>query len=225
MRRFTAHVESLSLSPAGQTVLRMLTSEGNTPRPGQAFLSLRPGTTEVGRSVLFPVECLPDGFSCERPIDRAWRQGDDLDLLGPIGTGFRPPVNSRRWLVLSVDTSITAMLPLVQLARERRASVSLWASTIPRGLPPDVEVATSLRSSLAWADFLAVSATASGLTDLRSLLSLEADEHIAVEAQALVVTNMPCGFGACMACGVRSRRGWKLACQDGPVFPLGGLTW
>ena len=225
MRRFTAHVESLSLSPAGQTVLRLLTSERSAPRPGQAFLALRPGTTEVSRSVLLPVECSPDGFSCERPIDRAWRQGDDLDLLGPIGTGFRPPVNSRRWLVLSVDTSITALLPLVQLARERRASVSLWASTIPRGLPPDVELATNLRTSLAWADFLAVSSTAAGLTGLRSLLSLEADEHIAMEAQALVVTDMPCGFGACMACGVRSRRGWKLACQDGPVFPLEGLTW
>jgi dihydroorotate dehydrogenase electron transfer subunit len=128
-------------------------------------------------------------------------------------------------LVLSVDTGIAAMLPLIQTARERRASVSLWASTIPRGLPPDVELATNLRTSLAWADFLAVSSTAAGLTGLRSLLSLEADEHIAMEAQALVVTDMPCGFGACMACGVRSRRGWKLACQDGPVFPLEGLTW
>jgi dihydroorotate dehydrogenase electron transfer subunit len=172
-----------------------------------------------------PVECSPDGFSCERPIERAWRQGDDLDLLGPIGTGFRPPVNSRRWLVLSIDTGIGALLPLIQIARKRGASVSLWASSIPRGLPPDVEVATSLRASLAWADYLAVSATATGLTGLRSLLSLEADELIAVEAQALVVTDMPCGFGACMGCGVRSRRGWKLACQDGPVFPLGGLTW
>src|SRR3990170_5547067 len=216
MRRFPAHVESLSLSPAGQTVLRLLTSERNTPSPGQAFLALRPGSAEVARAVLFPVECSSNGFSCERPIDRAWRQGDDLDLLGPIGTGFRPPVNSRRWLMLSVDMGIGALLPLIQIARGRGASVSLWARTVPRGLPPDVEVATSLRASLAWADFLAVSATADSLTELRSLLSLEADERIPVQAQALVATDMPCGFGACMACGVRSRRDWKLGCQDGP---------
>jgi hypothetical protein len=32
---------------------------------------------------------------------------------------------------------------------------------------------------------------------------------------------MPCaGLAACGVCAVQTRRGWKLACVDGPVFDL-----
>jgi hypothetical protein len=41
------------------------------------------------------------------------------------------------------------------------------------------------------------------------------------EAQALVITPMPCGgIAECGVCAVTARRGWKLACKDGPVFDL-----
>ena len=39
--------------------------------------------------------------------------------------------------------------------------------------------------------------------------------------QALVTLPMPCGgLGECGACAVPIRRGWKLACQDGPVLDV-----
>ena len=45
------------------------------------------------------------------------------------------------------------------------------------------------------------------------------------EAQALIVTPMPCGgIAECGVCAVTVRRGWKMACKDGPVFDLKELT-
>jgi hypothetical protein len=29
----------------------------------------------------------------------------------------------------------------------------------------------------------------------------------------------------CGVCGVKGRRGWRLACKDGPVFDLNDLEW
>jgi hypothetical protein len=41
------------------------------------------------------------------------------------------------------------------------------------------------------------------------------------DAQVLVVTPAPCGgLAECGVCAVTTRRGWKMACKDGPVFSL-----
>src|SRR3990172_5776157 len=158
MRRFLAQVESIGLYASGESGLGVATPARDVPRPGQPFLALQPGKSESTRTVLYPFELTPHGFLCIAPPDRIWRPGDELDLLGPIGPGFKPPPATRRWLLLSVDTEAEPLLPL------------------------------------------------------------RSDLHIGVRAQTLIVGPMPCGIGGCMACAVRARRGWKLACQDGPVF-------
>jgi len=44
--------------------------------------------------------------------------------------------------------------------------------------------------------------------------------------QVLVRTAMPCrGLGECSVCSVETTQGWKLACQEGPVFPLEELIY
>ena len=83
-----------------------------------------------------------------------------------------------------------------------------------------------LPDALAWADFLALDAPLPRLAELRSLLGLRPDQHLPCLAQVLVETPMPCGGVAeCGVCAVPARRGWKLACQDGPVFNLDELEW
>jgi Leu/Phe-tRNA-protein transferase len=42
--------------------------------------------------------------------------------------------------------------------------------------------------------------------------------------QALIHTAMPCaGIAECGACAVRTRKSWRLACKDGPVFDISEL--
>ncbi len=176
--------------------------------------------------MLIPFETTDQGFECTAPSERNWRAGDALDLLGPIGPGFKPPAASRHWLLLSLDTEVGPLMPLVQLAKDLAASVSIWADTALSELPPDVEVATDLQAAMDWSDYLAICATPSGLSALRSLPGLTSAPALAgVQAEALLMGPMPCGIGGCMACAVRARRGWKLCCQDGPVFPLEVLAW
>jgi dihydroorotate dehydrogenase electron transfer subunit len=181
---------------------------------------------EPTRSMLIPFELTNRGFECTAPSERNWGAGDELDLLGPIGRGFKPPAASRRWLLLSIDTAAGPLMPLVQLARDQGASISIWANTALSELPPDVEIATDLQGAIDWSDYLAICATPSGLPGIRSLPGLTNGPPLAgIQAEALLLSPMPCGFGGCMACAVRVRHGWKLCCQDGPVFPLEALAW
>jgi hypothetical protein len=226
MRRFRAQIESISLHSSLGTTLKVSGTTRVSLRPGQPLLALRPGKGEPMRSMLIPFEIADHGFECTAPSERNWRAGDALDLLGPIGPGFRPPAASRRWLLLSLETAAGPLMPLVQLARDRAASISIWADTALSVLPPDVEVATDLQAATDWSDYLAVCATPSGLSTLRNLPGLtDASPLDGTRAEALLTIPMPCGIGGCMACAVRARRGWKLCCQDGPVFPLQVLAW
>jgi dihydroorotate dehydrogenase electron transfer subunit len=89
---------------------------------------------------------------------------------------------------------------------------------------------SALPELLNWADFIAIDLPLATLPDLRSRLGLNAgvDRHLHLHcpAQALVLSPMPCGgLAECGVCAVPSPRGWKLACDDGPVFNLHEITW
>ena len=45
------------------------------------------------------------------------------------------------------------------------------------------------------------------------------------ECQVSLEENMACGIGACLGCVVKTKTGNKLACKDGPVFNANELLW
>jgi dihydroorotate dehydrogenase electron transfer subunit len=112
-------------------------------------------------------------------------------------------------------------------------------------LPPEVEIqpVSALADVAKWADTLAVDLPRESLPGLREKLGTEGQARAtfarppgptgsagaggpwrAGEAQALVITPMPCGgLADCGVCAVTARRGWKMACKDGPVFDLKDL--
>ena len=45
----------------------------------------------------------------------------------------------------------------------------------------------------------------------------------AVPAQLAMEEAMACGFGACFGCVVRTRRGYRRLCVDGPVIAAADL--
>jgi dihydroorotate dehydrogenase electron transfer subunit len=53
-------------------------------------------------------------------------------------------------------------------------------------------------------------------------------EESGVPCQVSVEANMACGFGACMGCAIEVRgdaKGYRLVCQDGPVFDSREIRW
>ncbi|MEJ5225969.1 MAG: hypothetical protein WHV44_16030, partial [Anaerolineales bacterium] len=174
---------------------------------------------------LFPAAHHPDGFTAAGPLPPAWTPGLSLHLRGPLGRGFSLPPASKFIGLLALDSSPARLLPLIAPALARGAAVSLACASIPSGLPPDVEVVPPAAAPeiAAWCDCLVVDIPRARLHELARLLG---GAPIPAGSQALVLTPLPCGgMGECGACAVTLRRGWALACKDGPVLPLKDLLY
>jgi len=117
------------------------------------------------------------------------------------------------------------LLTLVRKALSQNASISLFTESIPSAeimsrLPSVVEVnqVSTLLENLDWPDFLAVDVSRYDLEEFSGLFSQDSPN---LNGQVLVRTPMPCrGLGECGVCSVKTTRGWKYACIDGPVFSL-----
>jgi len=225
MRRELARIEALTLEPLGEPAVQIACPEAVIPDPGQAVLAIEPGSDAPYRIVLYATRLKPEGFITDQPPEPGWLPGTALDLLGPVGQGFSPPVTTHRWLLLGVGMTPKRLWPLIDMGIERGIALSVWADGALPTLPPQVEFMPDLGEALSWADYLAVETRAEDLMRLRSLLGLTPENHVAIPAEALIPTALPCGIGACQGCGVESREGWLLACKEGPVFDLETLRW
>jgi dihydroorotate dehydrogenase electron transfer subunit len=195
------------------------------PEPGQYLPAQRLGAAED----ILPTNLFPFGISTDRlslgPIPASWTPGDRLVLLRPQGRGFSLPSAARRVGLCALDVPPHSLLPLVRPALAQDAAVTLFCDSQPvpdilHQLPAAVEAAplSSLSADLDWLDYLALDLPRESLPRLWSLLG---EAGSSFEGQALVRTAMPCrGLGECGVCTVATRSGPKLACTDGPVFPL-----
>jgi hypothetical protein len=120
------------------------------------------------------------------------------------------------------------LYPLAIQALAKNIDVVLFS---PAPLPPlpaalEVQPLNTLPEAIHWADFIALDTDLKTLSVLRADLGLGAYEKFHCPAQVLIYIPMPCGgLADCGACAVPLRRGWKLACKDGPVFDLNSLEW
>jgi dihydroorotate dehydrogenase electron transfer subunit len=195
------------------------------PAPGRYLMAWSPEDAGAPLAApLFAARIEADGFLAASPVPAAWEPGSALQLRGPLGHGFSPPGVLRRLALAGLDEGLARLQPLLQNALAQGAAVALFTDHAPPSLPSAVEVnpLETLDEALAWADYLALDLPAQALPGLSTLLGLERGlRHLPCPAQALVGLPLPCGGVAdCGACAVETRRGWKLACHDGPVFDL-----
>ena len=195
------------------------------PEPGQYLPCQRlDGPPEVLTTHLFRVFGFDNALALG-PLPSDWFPGDSIDVLPPKGQGFELPDTAQRVGLLALDVSPARILTLAKPALAMNASVALFCDPSPTAdifdhIPLAVEVATvsALHENLDWPDFLAVDLERNSLASLSTILG-EKGDHI--DGQVLVHTPMPCrGLGECGVCAVRTKQGWRLACTDGPVFPL-----
>jgi dihydroorotate dehydrogenase electron transfer subunit len=195
------------------------------PSPGRYLMAWALGDLEAPLAVpLFPSRIDEQGFLAAAPTPSNWQPGTRLALRGPCGNGFRLPASLSRLALAALGESAARLLPLVDQALQRQAAVALFCDTPLPPLPAAVEVnpSSALPDALAWADFLALDISPARLPALgHSLGVTQRQLPLPCPGQALVFTDMPCGgLANCGACAVETRRGWKLACREGPVFEL-----
>lgn len=195
------------------------------PAAGRYVMAWSPEDADAPLATpLFMSRSEGEGFRTATPIPITWEPGAPLQLRGPLGRGFTPPRELRRLALASPDERITCLQPLMQNALDQGAAVALFTDHAPAGLPVAVEVnpLETLNEALAWADYLALELPAQALSRIDQLLGVERFARaLPCPAQALARLAMPCGgLAECGACAVETRRGWKMACRDGPVFDL-----
>ena len=177
---------------------------------------------------LFNAEKSRHGFWAAPPIPISWRPGTNLELVGPLGHGFDLPGMVQRLGLVALGETVSRLMPLVQLIGQPHPAMTLFTDLpLPR-VPASLEAfpLASLVEALDWPDFLAFDLPLEGLSELRKVLGLPDGTGITCPTQVLITTPMPCaGLAQCGACAVPSRRGWKLVCEDGPVFELNQLRW
>jgi hypothetical protein len=223
VRQFTARL-------ARQTALpdRRIAGEFSAPgapghAPGQFYL----GQARAAPSGYLRQPIFPEGDGWIFDLPPAWallRPGDEIDLIGPCGRGWPTPEGTNV-LLLAGPSGARRVLPLARLAvAQGAAAVLLCERPQPLGdLPAEVEVRfglAGLPEALRWATSLYADAPDETLVQVRR--TLRGGGWLGGSAAAYVfrLPITPCGVGACGACAAPARRGWKLACLDGPWFEL-----
>jgi dihydroorotate dehydrogenase electron transfer subunit len=231
------------------TVLRARDPLGPRPQAGQFYMlaaSERWGGGDDGRPFLaraFSVLRAPPGsdelhFLLEdvgpgtRRLCELGRE-DGLELVGPLGRGFRRPRAARAPLLVGGGVGIA---PLVIWSDALGGATTLLgfrdgAHAEGAALIPGARVATddgSAGHQGLVTDLLAAEIDGSSevyacgpppMLDAVAAICRSAG----VPGQLAMESGMACGYGACFGCVVPTRRGYVRLCVDGPVIDLDEL--
>jgi hypothetical protein len=220
MRRNKVQISEHTLSPTGKPALRIALPPGETPAAGQPILAYLPGSDAALRTALYASRIDATGFTSVEIPSPAWSVGSVLDLLGPIGRGFSPAPQAKRWLIIALDQPVDRLLPLVDLAVASDISVVLYSDGQLPALPAQVEIATALEDVIQWADYIAMDTKVSSFANFTEMIRNGSGFPPAAQIEALLDLSLACGLGVCDGCALRQRGGWLLACQDGPVIDI-----
>ena len=205
------------------------------------------------REALFPESLDAEGFMAMVPPRHPATRllpGASVDLLGPLGRGFRLE-GVTRLLLVAEAAHLPTLLPLLDAAPA--VALVIEAPTRAQLPPPDrfpatVElilvtcdgstgylgplesvdpapkglqrIAPRLVELLAWAERACFACTSDRYPAIAPLVRAARIQPLPDFAQALVQTAMPCGVGACDVCRVPTSGGEQHACTAGPVFDL-----
>jgi NAD(P)H-flavin reductase len=206
------------------------------PAPGQYLAAHRPGsahsfladslfTAGFSSHITVGASTILNTISSEPGL---WLPGTSLRLFGPLGRGFSLPKEIRRLALVALGNTAARLFPLIPIALDHGADITLFAQVALPQLPTAVEIhpLTALPEMVSWADFAAFDLPLESLSVLRTTLGLMPHTQLSCQAQALITSPMPCtGMAACGVCAVPVQRGYKLACKHGPVFDLSTLRW
>jgi NAD(P)H-flavin reductase len=211
----------------GLPTARVACAPGLVPSAGQYTRAHEEGSPAPLADVLFVLRPDAEGFVCAPPIPKEWRPGSRLSMRGPLGNGFALPPAAKRVALIVAANAPARLLALISPAFRGGASITLVCDDPPDDVPLQVEVQPwrTVADVCRWSDYAAFDVEREDLPEMLKRLGNDGRRFLGGEGQALVRTPMPCGAMAdCGVCTVRTRRGPKLACKDGPVFNLSLLA-
>ncbi len=160
------------------------------------------------------------------PIPDTWQPGKTIHVRGGLGRGFHLPADCTRVALIELDANPNRLL--YQLSACHRAGKEIilvcenfqQLSSLPQ-LPLTVEVLplSGIPEAIAWAQVIAIDCRLEDISKLESYKDLLKQKSKDSLVEVLLATEMPClGMAECGVCAVHTRKGYQLACKDGPVF-------
>jgi len=179
------------------------------------------------------------------------KDGEFVDVLGPLGNGFILPGTSNLEPRAIIIAGGIGAAPLVYLAEELKKNkiktiVLIGAKTKSlilcekdfKKAAPEVYVSTDdgtygckgfvsklfhkiLKTTESKFETIVYVCGPHGM--LRCIADICLERNF--ECQVSLEEKMACGIGACLGCVVKTKSGSKLACKDGPVFNASELIW
>lgn len=164
-------------------------------------------------------------------------KGDDVNLFGPLGTGF--PLEDRDVVLIGggvgvpplVETAkqyrncghkVTAVLGFntvhdaILVERLEQIGVKTFIATMDGSYGTKGTVMDAITANHIEAEFVLACGP---LPMLKAVAATYEDGYISLESR------MACGMGACMGCVVKDENGEsKRVCKDGPVFAIGKVV-
>lgn len=174
-------------------------------------------------------------------------QGEILEVLGPIGTGFQVPENAARVALVGGGVGMPPLYCLAEdlKARSRKPEITFFYGGRSRIDILELEAWNKLGVELCVAtedgsygtkglvtevlldklqgtsfDYLAACGPQPMLKAVQ-LIGLERQMAGALSLEA----HMACGVGACLGCTCNTTKGYRRVCVDGPVFDLSEVSF
>jgi dihydroorotate dehydrogenase electron transfer subunit len=176
------------------------------------------------------------------------KAGNKVDILGPMGNGFKIPDKPKDVVIVAGGIGVAPLVALAETlagkkhkriyavigARDRK---SLLCERDFRDMGIETLVATDDGSCgrkcfatqiledlfSAKRDFSPVIFACGPEAMLQKVAAIARKRK--AEAYASLEENIACGVGACLGCAIETRSGYKLVCEDGPVFNLNEVVW
>ena len=168
------------------------------------------------------------------------KKGDTVELVSPLGNGYSIHPEARHLLLLAGGVGIAPLYFLAQATITKQYSVTLihGASSklnlFPEKMPSGIELVMVNEEDMCKkvTDLLPDSITkadqifACGPVDMyRTMANLSKQLPKLKSAQVSLEVRMACGLGVCYGCTVKTKKGLKQVCKDGPVFDLDDILW
>jgi len=175
------------------------------------------------------------------------KPGNSLDILGPLGKGFPAPKKDKQIILVAGGMGIAPIFAMAERIRNNNPLLFYGTKTKKtvfftdefRSLGIDPVVSTDdgtfgMKGNIV--KILKKHLTRDSLPVTRYLLyacgpeiMLEALSDLAsqfnIKGYVAMEQNMACGIGTCLGCVVKTRKGHKRVCKEGPVFPIEEIVW
>jgi dihydroorotate dehydrogenase electron transfer subunit len=179
------------------------------------------------------------------------KKGDTIDIFGPLGNGYTVYPESKNLLLVAGGMGIAPLRFLADVAAGEGKKVTLITGARSGDLLLPIAPPQSLfNKGMIPANFQCINATEDGSEGFKGLATQliphyieHIDQVFACGPVAMYQTmarmpelkNIPiqlsleimmgCGVGVCYGCTIRTKKGLKQVCKDGPVFEMGEVEW